>query len=153
MATQLQLRRGTTAENDVFTGAPGELTMDTDTNGVRIHDGTTVGGVLISLPAGADYVVEWQQPTDLNNYTWYRKYKSDWVEQGGKIDGVSGTNSITLPVEMFGGYENYTASANAIVSSSDARIVQVLDTSTATTLKVITNAAFDCYWQVSGMAA
>lgn len=30
-----------------------------------------------------DYVIESQEPTAENNYTWYRKYKSGWVEQGG----------------------------------------------------------------------
>lgn len=44
MATQLQLRRGTEAENDAFTGAVGELTYDTTNDMVRIHDGSTQGG-------------------------------------------------------------------------------------------------------------
>jgi len=44
MATQLQLRRGTTAENDQFIGAAGELTVDTTENLLRIHDGSTQGG-------------------------------------------------------------------------------------------------------------
>lgn len=51
-----------------------------------------------------DYVVESQAPTANNNHTWYRKYKSGWVEQGGHVT-VSGTISetnvrITFPVEM-----------------------------------------------------
>lgn len=36
-----------------------------------------------------DYVVEKQDPTSANGYTWYRKYKSGWVEQGGKLSGLS----------------------------------------------------------------
>ena len=44
MATQVQLRRGTSAENDSFTGAQGELTYDTTNKRVRIHDGGTAGG-------------------------------------------------------------------------------------------------------------
>ena len=32
MATQLQLRKGTTSDNDSFIGAEGELTYDTETN-------------------------------------------------------------------------------------------------------------------------
>ena len=51
MATQLQFRRGTTAQNDGFTGAAGELSLDTDTNNIRIHDGATAGGAEI-IPAG-----------------------------------------------------------------------------------------------------
>ena len=47
-----------------------------------------------------DYVVESQIPTPQNNYLWYHKFKSGWVEQGGRNTGdyVVGTN--TLPVTM-----------------------------------------------------
>lgn len=44
MTRVLQLRRGSTAQNDNFTGLPGEITMDTDAKTVRIHDGETLGG-------------------------------------------------------------------------------------------------------------
>jgi len=40
----LQLYRGTAAQNDAFTGAAGEVTMDTTTNQLRVHDGSTAGG-------------------------------------------------------------------------------------------------------------
>lgn len=75
------------------------------------------------------------------------------MEQGGQVAAASGNNSITLPVQMSGGYGTYTASVSAGVASSNARIVQVLSTSNATTLNVITNSAFDVFWQVSGMSA
>ena len=45
MAKQVQFRRGTAAENDAFTGAVGEITVDTTNNKLRIHDGSTAGGV------------------------------------------------------------------------------------------------------------
>jgi len=44
MATQVQFRRGTTSQNNAFTGAQGEFTVDTEQWTIRIHDGTTVGG-------------------------------------------------------------------------------------------------------------
>jgi hypothetical protein len=44
MATQVQFRRGTTSQNNAFTGAQGELTIDVDLWTLRIHDGTTAGG-------------------------------------------------------------------------------------------------------------
>ena len=44
MATQLQLRRGNTAQTVVFTGAVAEVTVDTDKNVVVVHDGSTAGG-------------------------------------------------------------------------------------------------------------
>jgi hypothetical protein len=44
MATQVQFRRGTTVQNNAFTGAQGELTVDTDLKTLRLHDGATAGG-------------------------------------------------------------------------------------------------------------
>ena len=47
MPTQLQLRRGTTSQNNSFTGAAGELSVDTDLDQLRIHDGSTAGGIKV----------------------------------------------------------------------------------------------------------
>ena len=47
MAKRLQLRRGTTTENNAFKGAVGELTYDTEKKQVRVHDGSTAGGKII----------------------------------------------------------------------------------------------------------
>lgn len=47
---QVQLRRGTTAQHGLFTGAQGELTVDTDKNALVLHDGATVGGKV--MPTG-----------------------------------------------------------------------------------------------------
>ena len=44
MATQIQLRRGTTAQHSGFTGAIAEVTVDTDKNVVVVHNGSTAGG-------------------------------------------------------------------------------------------------------------
>lgn len=48
MSRQIQIRRGTTAENDAFTGAIGEITMDTTRKTLRVHDGETVGGTTLA---------------------------------------------------------------------------------------------------------
>ena len=44
MTKQVQLRRGTTAEHATFTGAVGELTIDTSKDIAVVHDGVTTGG-------------------------------------------------------------------------------------------------------------
>ena len=52
MATILQLRRGTTVQHSTFTGAEGEVTVNTTKDTVVVHDGTTAGGFeLVSLAA------------------------------------------------------------------------------------------------------
>jgi hypothetical protein len=45
---QVQLRRGTTAQHSSFTGAQGELTVDTDKNALVLHDGATAGGIQVA---------------------------------------------------------------------------------------------------------
>ena len=48
---------------------------------------------------GADYVIEsWQSA---NGNMWYRKYKSGWIEQGGRAESVPRAGTIiTLPTPM-----------------------------------------------------
>ena len=57
MATQVQFRRGTTTQNNAFTGAAGEITYDTDVKTLRLHDGTTAGGGATVLTTGATQTV------------------------------------------------------------------------------------------------
>jgi hypothetical protein len=44
LSEQLQLRRGTAAQVTAFTGAAGEVVMDTTNNRLVVNDGVTVGG-------------------------------------------------------------------------------------------------------------
>ncbi len=44
MSRQIQIRRGTAAEHSNFTGAIGEITMDTTNKTLHVHDGVTPGG-------------------------------------------------------------------------------------------------------------
>lgn len=160
MAKQLQLRRGTTVQNDAFTGAIGELTMDTDTKQLRLHDGATLGGVKIPSDATADYVVEFQAPTAGNNYTWYRKYKSGWVEQGG-LDGGStqgGTSDrrVNIPITMSDA--NYYINCQKTSQWDGAGLsiqVGARDTTGFSWSITYSNSAQDrnICWEVKGMAA
>lgn len=110
MTRQIQIRRGTTAEHENFIGAIGEITMDTDTKTLRVHDGETPSGIALAradqksdstLPANCDFVIESGQ----NGNSWYRKYQSGWVEQGGIVN-TGGVVTITFPIEMLD--TNYT---------------------------------------------
>lgn len=44
MSTAVQFRRGTTTQHSTFTGAVGEITVDTTKKTAVVHDGSTVGG-------------------------------------------------------------------------------------------------------------
>ena len=49
MPKQVKLRRGTTAQHSSFTGALGEVTVDTSKKTVVVHDGATAGGFPLAL--------------------------------------------------------------------------------------------------------
>ena len=175
MSRQIQIRRGTSAEHTNFTGAIGEITMDTTNKTLRVHDGTTAGGIPLAkqseipepytMPGNYDFVIESQLPTAENNYTWYRKYKSGWVEQGGLYQKAqftlgSGstldTGAINFPIEL--------SMAPVIISTSNDMSffnVHVMEP-TATSIKIkfssqlpvsYTQRACYVYWSVSGQIA
>ena len=155
---KLQIKRGDTDKNNTYVGQPGEITMDTDAKTIRIHDGETTGGVAMAraIDTIGDWVVESQLPTAENNYTWYRKYKSDWVEMGGLLSG----RSITFPIEfaqiptlVFGNYSSGT-------SNTPQNVYNEITTTGFTGWRTRTNAGWDSgaedwngYWAAYGIAA
>ena len=54
MSKRIQLRRGTTAETNAFTGALGEVTVDTTKDVIVVHDGVTAGGFPNAARANTD---------------------------------------------------------------------------------------------------
>lgn len=147
MSKQWQIRRGTTAENDSFIGAIGEITMDTQKNEIRLHDGLTQGGKIFG-----DTVIEFQAPSSTNNYTWYRKYASGWVEQGGIVADVSssGGATVTLSVEMRDTNYVVVATANELTDQSSAKVTVALKSTTG--FKFNIDITRTVGWQASGMA-
>ena len=251
-ATQVQIRRGTEAENDAFTGAEGEVTMDLTNKQLRVHDGQTKGGMKIpnietvfgtnqiannavteekiadnavtggkiadgavslgklgnnsvntskivngsitpekmvgqptftgnagktlavnqagngfefiesTLPENSDYVVESQEPTEANGYTWYRLYKSGWVEQGGILQergipaGSAADQTLTLPIEMAD--TNYTVTFGAVDGKKAYQSATISRTTTGGTVAQMNRAAYTSFviqfsYIVSGMSA
>ena len=53
MPTVVQFRRGTTAQNNNFTGAAGEISYDNQLNSIRVHNGSTAGGFESITTSGA----------------------------------------------------------------------------------------------------
>lgn len=93
-----------------------------------LGDITQIRGDIATLQ-GYDYVIESQSPTAENNYTWYRKYKSGWVEQGGIVQG--GSTYITLLVTMSD--TNYTIlTGNNSYSNSGGTAIAVFYDKSAT---------------------
>lgn len=165
MSRQIQIRRGSASDHANFTGAIGEITMDTTNKTLRVHDGTTAGGTILAkkseiptvpnFPNTMDYVVESQLPTASNNYKWYRKYKSGWVEQGGVFSSVYdyyNTETVSLPVTMADtNYCGYVTSF-AIGSAYTPRFVSKGTTSVEFDHVVNIESNGGC-WMICGMAA
>lgn len=101
-----------------------------------------------TIPQDAvDYVIEMQRPTADNNYTWYRKYKSGWVEQGCNA-GQSGT--ITLAVEMADA--NYFVSTRPYDGSNNVGWGEYGSNLNRTTTTFAVG-SLNSIWEVKGMAA
>ena len=162
MSRQIQFRRGTTMEHETFTGAIGEVTVDTTTKTLRVHDGETVGGTALARAdsvtdmTGTDYVTEWQYPAPENNYTWYRKYRSGWVEQGGRyISDETMIRRMTLPICMANTDYNLWG---CVFGEINDRVITMNIVSATTISAAIHNtsagaAKGNFTWFVSGMAA
>lgn len=119
-----------------------------------------VAGLKQTTDGMIDYVVESQEPTEANGYTWYRKYKSGWVEQGGFCSGTAENNPVTLAIEMKD--TEYTIEAvNIQTTAVDAWgwIMVSKDSQTTTGFSLGARQGTGnvtpvrTHWQVSGMAA
>lgn len=139
MAKELQIRRGTTQANDLFIGKEGELSMDTTTKGLRVHDGQTAGGFKI------DTVVAFQIATTSNNNTWYRKYASGWVEQG----GLAAQGTVNLPITMLDSTYTVVTSCMGSGANPGAHVAN----RTTTSFSMGNAAGWQMSWEVKGMAA
>lgn len=102
----------------------------------------------VDTTAKADAVIDFQLPTADNGYTWYRKYKSGWVEMGGIEGSGSGTKTVTFPVTMQDA--NYTVTTST--QSSNAAHGATVQNPTTTTVQLVKSNT-TCFWQVSGMAS
>ena len=136
MSKEVQIRRGTADQHLDFTGKIGEITMDTTNNTLRVHDGETVGGTVLAKQEtldAADYIIETQMPSASNNYTWFRKYKSGWVEQGGRYNGSATVGTITLPIKMADNAYSVVLSRIVLATSDDQASISLQARNVSTT--------------------
>lgn len=116
----------------------------------------------VDTTAKADAVIDYQEPTAENNYTWYRKYKSGWVEQGGYCYASgSAAVSISYPIELTRAEIPLTNPQYPYESQVFLKGIQVQTVSTtgftccgkavSSSNAVWENSNF--YWEVKGMAA
>lgn len=93
MATQLQLRKGTKIQNDAFTGAEAELTYDTTSKGLRIHDGETQGGICVGTVSHCSFNTNTRIQITTTNQT---VTKNGWLVGFMAYSGSTGTGKILI---------------------------------------------------------
>ena len=128
-----------------------------------LNDKLDRDGRNVDTTSGADIVVEYQRPTSENNYTWYRLYKSGWIEQGGKVTLTTSVNAYTnITINLI----KNMADTNYVIglpTTTDRGNVHnsnwVYNNGTATTTSFETRtysasaSTFYGYWEVKGMSA
>lgn len=142
-----------------------DLKTTTQTQSQTITNHTTNLDTLNTRTNGMiDYVVESQAPTAENNYTWYRKYKSGWVEQGGLATisaqnvNVAYTTDVIFPIAMAN--TNYTVNTVFITdggnttglrNQSNERHISFLRIWTFSTTGV--SNSYQMSWEIKGFAS
>lgn len=159
MSRQIQIRRGTTTEHASFTGAIGEVTMDTDKKTIFVHDGETLGGIQLAradeiptdttIPETYDFVIE----SGGTNASWYRKYKSGWIEQGGYINNLT-TSVVNVYFSKEMASADFTITLGGYINNTSGAIVYLRSAGTTTRidLKANTGTVDRAYWKVEGWA-
>ncbi len=123
MPDQVQLRGGSNTDNDSFTGAAREVTVDTTNKTLRVHDGTTAGGSRLAAydEWGRLQVADPVNDTDVANKQWVEGQIGESVvlpitaADAGELTFHEGTSQsvsassyhtifdIAVPVELIGG--------------------------------------------------
>ena len=111
----------------------------------------------VDLPDGTsqsdcDFVIESQLPAAGNNYTWYRLYKSGWIEQGGCVNSASGTYTVTFPKRMAD--TNYTIIKTMSTTSTNTGVQynQVSFFNKTVSSSDTSTAGVGFSWEVKGIA-
>ena len=128
MPTVLQFRRGTTTQNNAFTGTAGELSVDTTLDTLRIHDGSTAGGFALLKETGISNLTLNAQAeirlgdSDSSNYVGFKSpgtVASNLIFTLPSADGTSGQALVT------------DASGNLSFAAAGATVSQDNSTDTA----------------------
>jgi hypothetical protein len=127
MPTQVQFRRGTTAQNNAFTGAAGEISINSDNNSIRVHDGSTSGGYEVakadlSNTSGGLFVQD-LNITGLSTFVGVSTHQSTLFGTQLSISGVTTSNAY------------YIGSTQVISSGRQLQNIISLDATTTATIE------------------
>ena len=133
MSTQIQRRHGTTSEHSSFTGAAGEITIDSTKNTVVVHDGSTQGGIPLakesalasSVGALTDVTISSVGAGEILKYS-----GSEWVNNTIAEAGIQAYDADTAKLDAT--TANFTGTlqnggSNVVVDSDIGSTVQAYD--------------------------
>ena len=133
MAIQVQFKRGTQSQNNNFTGAAGEISVNTDTNSLRVHNGIATGGFELAR-------------ADLSNTTGQAPYAaSAGIATYSGRSGIA-TYSSTAGVSTYSttaGVSTYSSSSGIATYAATSGVSTTLtSTSSVNTTGIITASKF-----------
>ena len=134
---RVQFRRGTATEHNSFTGAAGEVTVNTTNASLRIHDGSTAGGTEMARAdltnissSGGSINVQGRKITGLATPTESTdaatKAYADSLAAGGNLDNLTDVTMGSLASAQLlvyngtGAWENVALSGHATINASGA---------------------------------
>ena len=126
MAKKLQLRRGTTSQHSSFTGAVGEVTVDTDKDVVVVHDGSTAGGHPLAKAAGLAELI------DEDNFSTDSATKAP-SQQSTKAYIAATSQPLDADLTSLSNCQSGSAAALAALTSTE---VAIIDGATVTTAEL-----------------
>lgn len=130
MSTQIQRRRGTTSEHSSFTGAAGEITIDSTKNTVVVHDGSTQGGIPLAKESALVSTVGALTDVTITSVGAGEVLKysgSEWVNNTLAEAGIVATGDIGSTVQAYDA--NLTSFVTALtLPTSDGTTGQFLKT-------------------------
>jgi hypothetical protein len=154
MSISVQLRRGTSTQNNSFTGSVGEVVYTTDTKDLYVHDGSTLGGKLVG--GGAASIADGSLTTAklANGAVTTDKLAADAVTPAktsflGTVDEAADTVVAILSKQSDGEYDSVTPSgdvtmtqAGAFTIATDAVTTGKIDDGAVTSAKLATSLDF-----------
>ena len=150
MPTVLQFRRGTTSQNDSFTGTLSELSVDTQLDTLRLHDGSTAGGFEITQNAAAQTLTNKTLTTPIVNAgvqlkngatsAGFLEFFEDSDNGTNKVTliGPASTADVTVTLPAVAGTVITTANSDAATTTTDASDADFILIDDGGTLKKIT---------------
>lgn len=151
---KLRIKRGSTLENDTYTGLAGEITMDTTNNTLCVHDGQTPGGTplakqseISNLQGGLSMLIPGKTSENITigaSGSIYTPTKNGWIQASCTASNgtwVRMTNT-TRDMSIFSGWNGAANEINTnmyVVAGDNVR----LEYNGAYTFKLILPAAYD----------